>query len=170
MFDFSLIVERTETRVRDDLLGAGPKTVDELRSIAGRLRVKYQVQLDRRIERARQHEEQPTSGGAPAPQIRDVVGKATGLAGGLAGGLLSKMKTPTFSGFGRKEGDPQPVSQETEPSATIVDLPPPTPEQEDNNNTSVEEEEGDWLGTEIAPATEGISNFSIGDDDEEDTL
>lgn len=170
MFDFSLIVERTETRVRDDLLGAGPKTVDELRSIAGRLRVKYQVQLDRRMERAMQHQEQPASGSAQSPQMKDVVGKATGLAGGLAGGFLSKMKSPTFSGFGRKEGDPQPISQEAEPPATMVDLPPLTPDQEDNDNASVEEQEGDWMGTDIAPATDGIINFSIGDDDDEDTL
>lgn len=156
--------------MRDDLLGAGPKTVDELRSIAGRLRVKYQAQLDRRIERATKHEDQATSTTAPTPQIKDVVDKATGLAGGIAGGLLSKMKSPTFAGFGRKEGDPQPVPQETEPTATVVDLPAPAPELEDDNNTSVEEQEGDWLGTDIAPATEGITNFSIGDDDEEDIL
>jgi hypothetical protein len=50
--------------VRDDLLGAGPKTVDELRSIEGRLRLKYKNQLERKIPRAKQkHEIDGGSGG-----------------------------------------------------------------------------------------------------------
>merc|ERR1711935_1215450 len=57
VFDFSTILERTERRVRDDLLGAGPKTVDELRSIEGRLRIKYKNQLERKIQRAKQRSE-----------------------------------------------------------------------------------------------------------------
>ena len=60
VFDFSTILERTEKRVRDDLLGAGPKTVEELRSIAGRLRVKYANQLERKIQRAKQKHEKDT--------------------------------------------------------------------------------------------------------------
>ena len=58
VFDFATILERTEKRVERDLLGAGPKTVDELKSIAGRLRLKYQTQLDRKIQRAQQKEQQ----------------------------------------------------------------------------------------------------------------
>merc|ERR1711935_464277 len=54
VIDFSTILERTERRVRDDLLGAGPKTVEELRSIEGRLRVKYKHQLERKIQRAKE--------------------------------------------------------------------------------------------------------------------
>jgi hypothetical protein len=42
-------MERTERRVRDDLLGAGPKSVSELQSLAEKLRSKYQNQLERRI-------------------------------------------------------------------------------------------------------------------------
>uniref|UniRef100_A0A7S1B573 ELMO domain-containing protein n=1 Tax=Corethron hystrix TaxID=216773 RepID=A0A7S1B573_9STRA len=41
VFDFPVIIEATERRVRDDLLGAGPKTVNELRHLAHRLRSKH---------------------------------------------------------------------------------------------------------------------------------
>jgi hypothetical protein len=51
VFDFTEVLERTERRVRDDLLGAGPSTVDELRSIAGRLGLKYQQQLEQKERR-----------------------------------------------------------------------------------------------------------------------
>lgn len=104
MFDFSTILERTEKRVRDDLLGAGPKTVDELRSIAGRLRVKYQNQLDRRIKRAKQKYEDANAkkeGGydgdvnssvVASSQMQDVMDKASFMAGGL----FAKVKSAKF--------------------------------------------------------------------------
>mmetsp|Transcript_14866 Transcript_14866/g.21955 ORF Transcript_14866/g.21955 Transcript_14866/m.21955 type:complete len:326 (+) Transcript_14866:1-978(+) len=47
VFDFPFILERTEKRVRDDLLGSAPKTVEEMKSIAGRLKVKYMKASDR---------------------------------------------------------------------------------------------------------------------------
>lgn len=52
VFDFSIILERTEKRVRDDLLGSGPKSVEELRAIEHRLRVKYKNQLERKKQQA----------------------------------------------------------------------------------------------------------------------
>jgi hypothetical protein len=52
VFDFTYILERTEKRVRDDLLGAGPKTVEELRAIAGRLRIKYQRAIEHKERKA----------------------------------------------------------------------------------------------------------------------
>jgi len=164
VFDFSTILERTERRVRDDLLGAGPKTVEELRSIAGRLRIKYQNQIDRKIERALQQEQQQMNGkpAGPAQPMKDVMDKATNMAGGL----FAKIKTPVFSNF-NKPAQPQPstsVPAATEPPATIVDLPPPAPK---SNNSSTD---GDWAGTDIAPATDAISNFSIGDEDDDDIL
>lgn len=41
VFDFPDIMETTEKRVRDDLLGAGPTTVEELRQLCQRLRQRY---------------------------------------------------------------------------------------------------------------------------------
>lgn len=48
VFDFHAIMERTERRVKDDLLGAGPKTVQELRDIAERLRKKNLREMERK--------------------------------------------------------------------------------------------------------------------------
>lgn len=202
VFDFSTILERTERRVRDDLLGAGPKTVGELRSIAGRLRLKYESQLERRVQRAMQHqkslEEGTTSttdidndvaaaaaggGGAPTVpnhQFKEVFDKAGGAAGAMAGaagafagGFFAKVKSSgaTFGNFNpgaRNRAASSSSSAAADPAPTIVDLPPvPSP-------TTVEapaqESEGEWAGTDIASATDAISNFSIGDDEEDDML
>jgi hypothetical protein len=191
-------LERTEKRVRDDLLGAGPKTVDELRSIAGRLRLKYQTQLDRKIQRATQQEESQknapigiipgalsssvTSKAAavmvPPPQLKGAFDKA----GSMASGLFSKMKSTSFPvSFSKPVAVQQTVE---EPSATIVDLPgldevaastsnpnnstagyPAVASDVQQAPTSGNSTDGGWAGTDIAPATDAICNFSIGDDD-----
>ena len=154
MFDFALITERTETRVRDDLLGAGPKTVDELHAIFARLRVKYKAQLERRIERAKQQEEHAANAGT-GPQIKDVVGKAAGLAGGIAvgvaGGLLSR-----FQGGGNQESNPQPT---TETPPAVAGTPAATdsatpPKEESQDTTTSNEAKGDFLlvGADKTPA------------------
>jgi len=48
VFDFAEILKKTEERVQYDLLGAGPKTVDEMKSIANRLKLKYKTALEAR--------------------------------------------------------------------------------------------------------------------------
>jgi hypothetical protein len=187
VFDFSTILERTERRVRDDLLGVGPMTVTELRSIAGRLRLKYQAELERRIARAVGHQDSTERDGlhgipmTPAP-LKDVLGKAggaagamAGAAGALAGGFFSKVKTGAaaiggINQIGRSPAAP-PASTIPEPTPTIVDLPPlgkavvPVAAATDGVLS-----EGDWTGIDMAPATDAISNFSIGDDEEDDFL
>jgi len=204
VFDFSTILERTEKRVLYDLLGAGPKTVDELRSIARRLRIKYQNQLERKIQRAKQKNEGQNvttgrdgsgddSGGdnskftVPPLQIQGVMDKASNMAGGLFAKVKSaKFRTSFTSNNSR-------FDEETESrvtTATIVDLPPlndiPTAATTSstikpaatttatnrnvsgNDSTTSSTGTDDWEGTDIAPATDAISNFSIGDDEEED--
>ena len=180
--------------MRDDLLGAGPRTVEELRSIAGRLRLKYQRQINWKIQRAMQKEQQqkqredltPVAAVAPPPpQIKDVTDKASNMAGDL----FAKMKNPGFPGikkpgfpaFNQRQDSSNPSespstieSLPSEPAATLVDLPPPpTPATvpavanpaPSSNNSNLS---GEWAGTDIAPATDLISNFSIGDDDDDD--
>mmetsp|Transcript_26173 Transcript_26173/g.61492 ORF Transcript_26173/g.61492 Transcript_26173/m.61492 type:complete len:519 (+) Transcript_26173:936-2492(+) len=180
VFDFSTILERTETRVRDDLLGAGPKTVEELRSIAGRLRLRYQNQLQRKIERAKlkvgidtgdssgttasaREESSSNPLQIASPQFKEAMGKATHFAGGI----FAKVKDR--------------LGAEQQTSATLVDLPPmqDTPAASATKGPSIMaptsgnsagSSDGDWTGTDIAPATEGIMNFSIGDDDDDNDL
>jgi len=50
VFDFSAIMGIIEKRIRVDLLGAGPRNVDDLRCIAARLRSKYSLALEKRIQ------------------------------------------------------------------------------------------------------------------------
>jgi len=182
VFDFSTILERTEKRVRDDLLGAGPKTVEELRSIAGRLRVKYQNQLERKIQRAKQQEEREKGDGGnstvpaitPPPQFKDVMDKASGMAGGF----FSKMKSAKFpTGFNNRS-EASRTEAASVATATIVDIPPlddvpsATSSQPAEADTTQPDPssgtEGDWAGTDIKPPTDAINNFSIGDEDDDD--
>jgi hypothetical protein len=178
VFDFSTILERTERRVRDDLLGAGPKTIDELRAIASRLRVKYQQQLERKIQKAKQAEEASEEGCntkiVPPSQMKDVMDKASNMAGDF----FSKVKIgklPTcFNGSVYE--DPSPThAPPPRQSATIVDLPP----LNDTSSAAIAEStpakppstagsDGDWTGADLKPATDAISNFSIGDEDDDD--
>jgi len=210
VFDFSTILERTERRVRDDLLGAGPKTVDELRSIEGRLRLKYKSQMERKIQRAMQKQEIDSGSGeqaaadgsdatsiaiatatatattsavhgsipAASPQFKDAMDKA----GNFAGGWFSKVKDRLHQPRETATVVPAAAAE----SATIVDLPPlgdapvPAPAfamaatattsttEAPVSGNSVAFSDGDWTGTDIAAATDGIMNFSIGDDDDDD--
>ena len=184
VFDFAAILERTERRVEIDLLGAGPKTVDELRSIAGRLKLKYQNQLERKIQRHLQQQERTSatpassSGGIAASLTSpNKVTEVFSQAGSMAGGLFAKIKTaPGFPipSLPRKEDPSKPMAAATattpmapEPAPTIVALPPL---EEKPAPTSTLADEGDWVGTDIKSATDAISNFSIGDEDDEDML
>lgn len=51
VFDFSHILSVTEKRVEYDLLGSGPTTVMELRQIHSRLKIKYDKQLQQKLNR-----------------------------------------------------------------------------------------------------------------------
>jgi len=52
VFDFAEILYKTEKRVNDDLLGAGPRTVDELRAIHTRNCTKYMKAIDKKEQQA----------------------------------------------------------------------------------------------------------------------
>jgi hypothetical protein len=99
-------------------------------------------------------------------------------AGNFAGGFFAKIKNPGFGSFHRKQEpvvDSKPAAAvvEPEPAPTMVDLPPLATAVPSAATTTTEPSAvgGDWAGTDIAPATDAISNFSIGDeDDDEDIL
>jgi len=50
VFDFPQILEKTEKRIKDDLLGSGPRTVEEMRSVRNRLKIKYAKALERKLK------------------------------------------------------------------------------------------------------------------------
>lgn len=132
VFDFTEIMERTERRVKDDLLGVGPTTVDELRSIDRRLRLKYQQQLEAKEKRG-------AAGGSGAPDVSAMAGSAVAGASSMAAGMFEKIKTtkiaapnfskptfskPTFSNPLARKPKPAPATAAAA-SPTIVDIPPP---------------------------------------------
>lgn len=176
VFDFATILERTELRVRDDLLGAGPKSVDELRSIAGRLRIRYKTQLDRRIQRAEQRQQALENAGSDkqAPQITEVLDKAggaagavAGAAGAFAGGLFAKMKEgAAMAGSISTNLNMTPAAPSPTDSTTGVDLPSKPPAADAAAASTPTESLDDLLND----ADEALNNFSIGDDEEDNFL
>jgi hypothetical protein len=93
VFDFSEIMERTEKRVGDEVLGAGPQTVDELRAIARRVKSKYLMRI--------QLKEKHQSNSSPAKQLSSIpdslpveatVKSVTNSVLGGVGGFVSMWK------------------------------------------------------------------------------
>lgn len=95
VFDFHLILDTTEKRVRDDLLGAGPKTVEEMRAIAARLHTKYQRALEEKERRA---------GQPPPPQLKEVAGQVVDGTATVAAGFFTKLKaaSPNLKEFTKR--------------------------------------------------------------------
>jgi hypothetical protein len=88
VFDFADVLERTERRVRDDLLGAGPKTVDELRAIFLRLETKYQQQLEQK-ERRSNRGSSSSLASVTTSNVMDVVTGATNMASSAVAGATN---------------------------------------------------------------------------------
>ena len=95
MFDFSEIMERTEKRVGDEVLGAGPQNVEELRAIARRVKSKYLM----RIQLKEKHSVNPTISSPLSKQIPQIPSKESvknvtnSVIGGM-GGFVSMLKKP----------------------------------------------------------------------------
>ena len=205
VFDFPQILEKTERRVRDDLLGAGPSTVEELRSIAGRLRLKYASQIEAKEKRA----EQPL----PREQLRQATGQAVSNATTAAAGMLERIKstkiaTPNFAAaasnftppsFGLRRGndnekttnaaadddDDKTKSAANDASAGDQVLLPTEPSKEEvaAKTQTIEEALFGTDGTDTTGGDDGllidtnpddilnaVTNFSIGDDDEDEEM
>merc|ERR1712150_81394 len=165
VFDFAEVLERTERRVRVDLLGAGPKTVEELRSVANKLQVKYKQRLE---SKERRHFS-AAGGGNKADFGQVAVDKAVATAGSavsgatnMASGVFEKLKTtrisaPTFAiGANKKVED---ISGEIKP--TIVAIPPTV---ETNINSAAEDE---WMGVTKTDDSATPSQFRNDDEDDD---
>ncbi|CAB9508473.1 expressed unknown protein [Seminavis robusta] len=181
VFDFSVIMERTEKRVERDLLGAGPKSVEELRAVRLRLKQRYRNQLERtkqRAEQQRQKQQQQqlkqqdgnnnnegdennnvgSTGMQDSRKMADqVMSHATNVASGattMAAGVLAKIKSPGFNPLRKGEdGDEAAKSSQR-------------PEEPDLMAFSGSEEDGDWVQSPMEPPTDAIEHFSIDDDDD----
>jgi len=97
VFDFSEIMERTEKRVGDEVLGAGPKNVDELRAIARRVKSKYFM----RIQLKEKHSISPANPLGkqipPMPTKESMKNVTNSVIDGV-GGFVNLLKIPSSRG------------------------------------------------------------------------
>mmetsp|Transcript_10852 Transcript_10852/g.16587 ORF Transcript_10852/g.16587 Transcript_10852/m.16587 type:complete len:498 (+) Transcript_10852:88-1581(+) len=144
VFDFPQILERAERRLRDDLLGAGPTTVEELRSMAGRLRIKYLKALERK-ENAVPAKEKIQANKERALKLRDSMVTT-------AGGLLEKLRKPKGTTNTTSSGN---ITTTTTTNQDLLATPnPPTPPPKEPV-------------VDVAEKPKPLV-FSIDDDDEDD--
>lgn len=106
VFDFTEIMERTEKRVGEEVLGAGPRNVEELRAVARRVKGKYlmRIQLkEKHLEKRQVNGDGGSSGGEklalPVNQLmnesmKNVVGGVGTVMGGV-GGFVNRFRGST---------------------------------------------------------------------------
>jgi hypothetical protein len=138
--------------------------------------------LEHKIQRAKQQEQRERNGGgeapammAPPPQIKETWNRASSIAGGFFTRVKSAKFPTSFTGSQKTTASQPPAPGTT---ATIVDLPPladtlPATAVETTTPAkapSTAGSDGDWVATDMKPATDAISNFSIGDDDDDPDL
>jgi LysM repeat protein len=189
VFDFAHILGVTEKRVEHDLLGAGPGTVAELRSIHSRLKTRYKQQLSKKLEAIQQKDEgtnkqqpsiRPLSANAAKELPQQVLQQATELgskASAFAGKMFTKLKSPGFS-------LQSPIrATSTESEAVVFEdgkkgMQVPVLENTTELTKDIEEDDvmdekpsqiddGDWVEAEMPATIDMVGNFSIGDDDED---
>ena len=110
VFDFSEIMERTEKRVGEEILGAGPQNVDELRAVAYRVKSKYlmRIQLKEKhgipksaLSLSKQHLKtslpiMPSIQTMPMPTKESMMNVTNSVIGGV-GGFVSMLKDPLLT-------------------------------------------------------------------------
>lgn len=182
VFDFSIILDRTEQRVEKDLLGCGPKSVEELKVIKSKLKQRYRAQLERkkqRVEQQLEKEDQQKQLAAAAAKVEEpadgntnedeaekvgvagqVFTKAATVASGagtMAAGVFAKIKSPGFNPMREAENvgaDETSGSQAPDSSDLMI-----------FSASEINGEDEDWIQSPAIPPTHAIEHFSIDDDD-----
>jgi len=110
VFDFSEIMERTERRVGDEVLGPGPRNVDELRAIARRVKSKYLMRIQLKEKHSSPAKSTPASLPSPLskqippmPSKESMKNVTNSVIGGV-GGFVSRLKKPASRGVGEGDG------------------------------------------------------------------
>jgi len=110
VFDFSEIMERTEKRVGDEVLGPGPQNVDELRATARRVKSKYlmRIQLKEKHSPSVNNPKLSSPLGKqipPMPSKESMKNVTNSVIGGV-GGFVSMLKyQPSSSSRGVDDGN-----------------------------------------------------------------
>jgi len=190
VFDFSMIMERTEKRVERDLLGAGPKSVEELRAIRVRLKQRYDAQLERtkqRVDQQLQQEQkqqedkavedstgdvtdrkdvETTPGGISGISVEDArkVGEVVSRANNVACGATT-MAVEMLAKIKKPEFKHlRKAEYSSTNEVSQQDLGSPHVEP-DLMAFSASDEDGDWVQSPMQAPTEAIEHFSIDEDD-----
>lgn len=165
VFDFSEIMERTEKRVGDEVLGAGPQNVDELRAVALKVKSKYLF----RIQVKENHgiggngpssplgkKHIPPIPTLPMPSKESMMNVTNTVIGGVTGGFASLLKRGDSSIKGVAVEDGRGPS---EPSTDMIDFDFPSNETHKDSHATDGQEVEVFLdgttsgGSPIAPAS-----------------
>jgi len=184
VFDFPIILETTEKRVGNDLLGAGPKTVEELREMHAKLVVKYQKALEEKERKA-------GSPSKPPPNPEEEVAQVMEMAGNAALDVFNKFKaaSPPFLRRTSNDADAaknndvndkkssRPTDVVTEevdfqqPATTPVAAPDLLTANSPEKSTA---EEAGWANittdSTTGEVTTAVGEFCIDDDEDDDAL
>ena len=92
VFDFSEIMERTEKRVGDEVLGAGPQNVDELRAVALKVKSKYLLRIQVKEKHGVGGNGPSSMPTMPMPSKESMMNVTNTVIGGVTGGFASLLK------------------------------------------------------------------------------
>lgn len=186
VFDFSEIMERTEKRVGDELLGAGPRNVDELRATARRVKSKYLMRVQLKEKHSSPKQSPPLMGKAvpPIPTTESMKNVTNSMIGGV-GGFVNMLKPSSRGGGESGKTDTEeegPTTDEIDFSSpanttnTTNDEPETPGGQEvevnlDGTTSSPDETPASPVNPFVSSASpQPINNDNAGDDDELDKL
>ena len=166
VFDFSEIMERTEKRVRDEVLGPGPQNVDELRAIARRVKSKYLM----RIQLKEKHAVTATSATSnntnpasplskqipPLPSKESMKNVTSSVIGGVGGFVNMLKKNPA------SKGATSAGAAEDESSSDVIDFSTPSKNDATDNDDVIQQQEVEVNLDGTTNATADSFGFDIG--------
>ena len=125
VFDFAEILDTTERRVRDDLLGAGPKTVEELRAVHGRIKARYERAMAKKEREAERKFGKKDAGNDAEKSGNPIAAGAGALLGKISRDMASEADVPTKTVTAIEEvafGDSHEEVDTTNTNGTAMDL------------------------------------------------
>jgi hypothetical protein len=170
VFDFSEIMERTEKRVGDEVLGAGPQNVDELRAVALKVKSKYLF----RIQVKENHgiggngpssplgKHIPNMPTLPMPSKESMMNVTNTVIGGVTGGFASLLKRgdSSIKGVAAEDGRATTTTRE---NTDMIDFDfPSNGTHKDSHATDGQEVEVHLDGTTSSPSAPSSVNPNDG--------
>ena len=118
VFDFAVILEITTRRFEYDILGNGPRSVDELRRLYQQNQRKYQQQLETRLSKLRGDSVNTTATNGVSVDLRAQVTQQASQVGSQVWNSVNGLQGKLLDRFKKKKGNE--VSQVEEEEITIT--------------------------------------------------